>query len=374
MKTFCMALFLITAQAFADDLPTSPGSEAADFDFDFDFDFDDFDFDYLVGAWVARRVLRKAEHRLTQYGIVLTDVIDLRKSRRHDIRDIESVCLALGPYRNLTTLTATTLFLHPNCQVLNHAGQRIYGNKQVDFLQDFSEEKLDRFLRFAIQISGAGDRGDIGGSILHSHAFDSRYRTKEICEKAGVAARKERIKSLFWKESLRTSKVIRERRVDLGDIFEKEARLRFLLPIRNPMDCAVSNLKTGHVNRFPGLSNSSPTQEVVQAILDEIFWFAKLRSEFPDRFHYFFEYEISSAMLADLARFLQLDPDETWIDNALATMKINPGYEHDDSLASFYLDYVNSEGARFPELSTGLRAFVDKGMASEGYNPTATSH
>ena len=79
-------------------------------------------------------------------------------------------------------------------------------------------------------------------------------------------------------------------------------------------------------------------------------------------------------MLSDLARFLELDPDETWIDNALAAMKINPGYNHDDSLVCFYLDYVNSQCARFPELSRGLRAFVDSGMASRGYTPTATSH
>ena len=75
------------------------------------------------------------------------------------------------------------------------------------------------------------------------------------------------------------------------------------------------------------MSKSSPTREVVQAILDEIFWFANLKREFPDRFHYFYEYEISRDMLVDLARFLELDPDETWITNALAAMKINPGYD-----------------------------------------------
>lgn len=303
------------------------------------------------------RLLRKVAAGLAQYRIALTDVIDLRRSRQQDIRDIESVCLALGPYRNLTTLTASALFLHPNCQVLNHAGKRIYGHKQVDFLQDYSREKLDRFLQFAIQISATGQRGAIGGSITHSHAFDSRYKTKEIFAQAGAGARKERIKSLFWKESHRTSIIIRERRVDLGGIFSREDRLRFLLPIRNPMDCAVSNLKTGHISLFPGLSKSSPTQEVVQAILDEIFWFANLSREYPGRFHYFFEYAIRPTMLADLARFLGLDPDETWIANALAVMKINPGYDHDKALVRFYRDYVNRKGARFPELAGGLQVF-----------------
>jgi hypothetical protein len=304
------------------------------------------------------RILRKAENKISQYRVALSDVIDLRKSRQVDIRDVKSVCLALGPYRNLTTLTASTLFLHPNCQVLNHAGKRIYGKKQIDFLQGFSKEKLDRFLQFAVQISATGHRGDTGGSITHSHAFDSRYNTKELLEKAGVEARKQKIESLFWKESLRTSNIIRERHVDLGAMFRQDPRPRFLLPIRNPMDCAVSNLKTGHVTRFPGLSKSTPTREVVQAILDEIFWFGGLQKQFPERFHHFFEHEISREMLVDLARFLQLDPDETWITNALAAMQINPGYSHDESLVSFYCDYIEKKGAGLSELSRGLLAFI----------------
>jgi hypothetical protein len=305
-------------------------------------------------------IIRKAENKLVQYRIALSDVIDLRRSRKLDIHEIESVCLALGPYRNLTTLTASTLFLHSNCQVLNHAGKRIYGNKEIDFLQDFSKDKLDRFVQFAIQISTKGHRGDSGGSITYSHAFDARYKTKEIFDKVGLEATKQKIKCLFWKESLRTSNIIRERRVDLADIFRKDNRLRFLLPIRNPLDCAVSNLKTGHVNHFQGLSRNSSTREVVQAILDEIFWFANLKKEFPDRFYYFFEHEISHTMLVDLAAFLQLDSDEAWIANALSAMKINPGYEHDNTLLAFYQDYVYSKGSRFPELSQGLLAFLGK--------------
>ena len=259
------------------------------------------------------KVVRRAATKLTQYRIALTDVLDLRRSRRQDIRDIESVCLALGPYRNLTTLTASTLYLHPNCQVLNHAGKRIYGNTQVDFLQDYSPEKLDRFLQFAVQISTTGSEATWAVRSRARTRSIHRYKTKEIFAGAGVEVRKERIKSLFWKESLRTSTIIRERRVDLGGIFETDPRLRFLLPIRNPIDCALSNLKTGHVKRFPGLSRSTPTPQVVQAILDEIFWFASLKRQYPDRFHYFFEYAISPTMLADLAQFLRLPPDETWI-------------------------------------------------------------
>ena len=44
-----------------------------------------------------RASVRKAATKLTQYRIALTDVLDLRRSRQQDIRDIESVCLASGP-------------------------------------------------------------------------------------------------------------------------------------------------------------------------------------------------------------------------------------------------------------------------------------
>jgi hypothetical protein len=44
---------------------------------------------------------------------------------------VKTVCLALGPYRNLTT---SLLFLHPTCQVLNHGGQRILGDRRLDWL------------------------------------------------------------------------------------------------------------------------------------------------------------------------------------------------------------------------------------------------
>ena len=97
---------------------------------------------------------------------------------------------------------------------------------------------------------------------------------------------------------------------------------------------------------------------VVQAVLDEIFWFADLKKKFPNRFFYFFEHEISQEMIVNLAEFLQLDPNEVWIANALSVMKIKSGYNHDSKLLRFYRDYVNDKGSRFPDLSKGLLFFI----------------
>lgn len=299
------------------------------------------------------------DERLKELRLSWNDAIDLALSRRLEIQDVKSVCLALGPYRNLTTLTGSVLFLHPNCQVLNHAGRRIFDNRKVDFLLDGQGKTLDRFVQFAIKISGKGQRGGVGGSITHSHAFDSQYEMNKRYAETGQRLTKGKVSCLFWKESLHTSNAIRERGVDLGAIFGRDDRLRFLLPIRHPLDCAVSNLNTGLVRIFRGLDESASIYEAVDAILDEIFWFAELKNRFPGRFHYFFEHEISREMLIGIAAFLELEPDEAWVGSALSAMKINRGYEHDGELVDYYRTYVMGKRSEFPELCSKLLHFVD---------------
>ena len=305
-----------------------------------------------------RKKIRSFAKSVKRKYLNLTDHIDRITSRSLDIKDCESVCLALGPYRNLTTLTAATLFLHPNCQVLNHAGNRIYGNRHVDFLSDYSEERLNHFIQFAIKISGKGRGGYVGGSITYSHAFHSNHEIKNEFAKTGLELKKKQIKCLFWKESLLTSNLIRENHVDLCRIFEKDDRLRFLMPIRNPLDCAISNLKTGHVDKFRGLNLDSSIFEVMQAVLDEIHWFAAQKENFPSRFFYYFEHSISREMLVNLATFLKLDPNEDWLSNAMSVMIAKSNYEHDSDLLSFYQEAVNDKFSRFPVLSEKLLNFT----------------
>lgn len=290
----------------------------------------------------------------------LKEIVELESSRFIDIRDIDSVCLTLGPYRNLTTLTAATLFLHPNCQVLNHAGNQIFGIKKILFLVDYNKKKLDRFIKFALKLSTKGKKGDDGGSITHSHAFDHKHGMKEVFTESDQALLKSDIRCLFWKESHRTSNLIRKERVDLGSIFERDARLRFLLPIRNPLDCAVSNIKTGHIGHFKQLSSEPELVEVVQAVLDEIFWVADLKEKYPDRFFYYFEHDISRNMLENLAQFLGLDLLEAWIDSALSVMTTTSHYDHDEELVRFFRNYIAEKGTSFPELSKGLLGFVEQ--------------
>ncbi len=289
----------------------------------------------------------------------MSDRLDLQASRSIDTSACRTVCLAVGPYRNLTTLTAATLFLHPNCEVLNHAGKRIYRNPEVNFLADFSEEKLTRFLQFAIRISKKGGRGGYGGSITKSHAFDDKHQMRELYESSGLAQEDAEVHCLFWKESLLTSNLIREKQIDMQEVFDRSPQLRFLLPIRNPLDCAVSNLKTGHVRHFIGLDETAELPQVVDAILGEIQWFASMKEAFPDRFFHYYEHTISREMLLELAAFLQLEPLEKWLSVALQGMVTKVSYDQDPELLTHYRASVQEKFARYPKFAEGLLQFCE---------------
>lgn len=282
---------------------------------------------------------------------------DLIAAQHIDVSGVKSLCLALGPYRNLTTLTASILFLHPRCQVLNHGAARILGDPRLDFLLDYDRKTADHFLRYAIAISTKGKRGKSGGSILHSHAFDEKHKLGRLYRQHfGDTLVKEDIQCLFWKESLRTALHIRSHRIDLAALLAQEPRLRFLLPIRNPLDCAISNLRTGHAKLF-GLGKHPDTEMVLTAILDEIHWVKGLQEQHPDRFFYFSENDFSADIARQLAAFLNLDPSPPWIKVVQEAFVIDKHYDYPQPLVDSYRKLLQQKFAAWPDLQQQLESF-----------------
>ncbi|NNG17502.1 MAG: hypothetical protein HKM89_13585 [Gemmatimonadales bacterium] len=285
--------------------------------------------------------------------------LDLLRSRRVDTRELRTVCVALGPYRNLTTITAAILALHPHCQVLNHAGSRILNRRRLDFIRYPDPATFDAFTRYAIQISRGGRRGDYGGSITLSHAFASSPKLRDMYRAAyGASPVKDVIHSVFWKESLAVANHIRQYGVDLGDLLQENPGLRFLMPIRNPLDCAASNLKTGHASRFRGLDARAPIERVVLAILDEFRWFLELHGRYPDRFFSFFAHEFTAPTLRDMAQFLEIDANEGWCKNAVGVFEIEQSYDHPQALREFYANAVRERFSDHPEFAGRLLRFL----------------
>jgi hypothetical protein len=172
-------------------------------------------------------------------------------------------------------------------------------------------------------------------------------------------------KSLVWKDSHLVGNFLRAARVDVPKLLQRNDKLKFLLPIRDPIDCAVANLRTGHVEFFReshGLSRASTVEEVLAAVLDEIAWFLALRdgSGKRENFLLYFEHEIGDDVLERMLRFLGLSRDESYLAAAGAAFKVTRSADVAPRPVDTYARLVQEKFARHPEIRDGLMKFADR--------------
>ena len=302
----------------------------------------------MIGKWWAKR---KAKKRLKQEKKIIFS------SRNIDVSSINTlVCLA-GPYRNLTTLTASIAALHPNCQVLNHAQESILPHQEVDFFSDYSFDKWQRFLQYGLYISLGGARGRIGGSILHSHAFDHENVIGLYKKRYGESLIKDHIQSILWKEGLYLANHLKKHNVNPLSLIEKQSRLKFLLPIRNILDCAVSNKNTKLAYIFNDIDKNSSLKEIISAILEEHLAFFIQQQKSPSHFFYFFEHSFDKETLKAYCHFANIPYDDQWAQDVLSIFDMKSKYEHNNELISFYKKEVQIKFDNYPEIKEKLLDF-----------------
>jgi hypothetical protein len=289
----------------------------------------------------------------------MTIAVDSTAIPEFDTGDIRTVCLALGPYRNLTTLAAALLFLHPQCQVLNHGSDRVLDDPDMNFLASRLRENTDSFIRHAVAYSKAGQRGRIGGSILLSHAFDRGTLRETYHRRFGDALVKQDIRCLFWKESHRVSVYLRQHAVDFDELFRHDERLRFLMPVRHPVDCALSNIRDGRAGSLLPGSDNATLPDMIRAVLGELLWFVRLQEHFPDRFFCFLENAFDRNTLQHLAAFLRIDPDDQWFDDVLANYTIRHPYKHSPPDRQYYRNLVQQMFHDYPIMRDKLTLLDD---------------
>ncbi len=297
----------------------------------------------------ARRRVRRASRRARD--ALDTRLDDLRARReRVDTSELETVSVLLGPYRNLTTLVTTLLALHPSCQVLNHAGGRVFRHRGLDFIADPRPETLEAFARYAIALSAGGKQGDYGGSILLSHAFEREAARQRYAARFGDLRVKPVVRSLVWKESMVVTNRLR-RLSSLEPLLALE-KLRFVHPLRDPIDCAHSNLSTGHVRHLG--ARPGDLGDVVRAILEELEWFCELKAAHPARCFLLIEDEVDEARLEAFAAFHEIDADRQWLDDAASVYRLGRPYPVPAAVLEQYRRQVDDRFARFPEIRNAL--------------------
>ena len=302
----------------------------------------------MIGKWLAKQ---KAKKRFKKEKKIILS------SSNIDVSSINTLICMAGPYRNLTTLTASIAALHPNCQVLNHAHERILPHQEVDFFSDYTLDKWKKFLQYGLRISFGGERGRSGGSIMHSHAFDHR-NVKDLYQKRyGEKPIKDNVKSIFWKEGLYLANHLRKHNIDPLFLIKQQKRLKFVLPIRNVLDCAVSNKKTNLALIFNDINEGSSIKEIITAILEEHLAFFKQQQKMPAHFFHFFEHSFDKETLIAFCHFTKIPFDEQWALDVLTIFDMKSKYDHDQETIQFYKEEVENKFNDYPEIKTKLLAF-----------------
>lgn len=288
------------------------------------------------------------------YGKIL-DPLSLY-THRQQARQIKSVVILLGPYRNLTTFTGALTALHPNSKVLNHAGARVLNNPNLNFLKTTDHSTLEYFKRFALYASKVGMRGKFGGNILRSHAFD-QLELREAAQQASMFE-KGTIQSILWKESNLLTEYIQTNTIDLDAIIKANSQIRFLFPIRNPMACAISNWNVPFKKR-EYYNDCQSVEDVLEQNLQYLAWFMDQRKQIPDHYYYFFEFDYDEAFLRDLCQFMDIPYSEKWGSFVLANMSTRNKYNLSDKFIQHYEELVNSFFNNFPEVKGKLLKFTE---------------
>ena len=271
-------------------------------------------------------------------------------------QSVQTVVIILGPYRNLTTFIAALTAMHPNCRVLNHAGDRVFNNSKINFLSNYSDVRFQAFKRFALYASKGGMKGKFGGDILRSHAFDDK-ELKEAAKKAAMFE-KGTIKSILWKESNYITDYFLKNHISLDEIIAQNKQIKFLFPVRNPMACAVSNWKMKGI-RQTHYHDCNNTTEVMERNLYYLRWFLEQSKNKPDSFYYFFEHEYDSELLRNLCSFFEVPFSEKWHDFAVNNMKTRNKYTFEQEYIQSFKTLVNQYFADYPAVKEQLLKFTE---------------
>jgi hypothetical protein len=271
--------------------------------------------------------------------------------------NIGAVGVFLCPNRNLTTLTAAILSFHPRVQVLNHGFERLQAAGLLRFLHSHSDADLDAFARGSIEMSATGRRGNYGGSILLSHAYDRPALRAAYAKLYGEASVKQDIGCVVWKDGARLREYLRANQIDPVALAERLPRLHFISPLREPVAHLRSLQKYYATESWEYVRQSLPdlgAESVARYILTAHDEFLHWRERRPQQFFAFTQGKLGLNTARELANFLQVAAIGDW-------ERLVPEFFADDSggtdapeLKSLFTDLLDTEYAGSAVANIGL--------------------
>lgn len=269
---------------------------------------------------------------------------------------IGRVVLPLGPYRNLTTMTAALFALHPQAVVLNHAADRVSGTRYDPFAR-LDPERWRRFKALALRLLQHGRKSSYGGNVLLSHAFRTGPLKALYHERHGADLLKPGATTLFWKDSMRFQNRFEAGRPTIEAFLAANAETVFVFPVRDPMDCARSNLASGHWRHLVGPSEKA-FEPVLRRVLATLRWFRARERAMPERFWSFTEAEMGGGFLERFAAFSGLAAGPDWLGDAPRAVEIRPRSAHKPERRDLCARLVRDEFADDPDMRRRLERFL----------------
>jgi hypothetical protein len=270
---------------------------------------------------------------------------------------IGTVVLPLGPYRNLTTMTAALFALHPQAVVLNHAADRVFASRHDPFAR-LDPERWRRFKALALRLLRHGRKSSYGGNVLLSHAFRDGPLKAVYAARFGDTLAKPGATTLFWKDSMRFQTRFESGRPPIEDVLAANAETVFIFPVRNPLDCARSNIATGHARHLVAKADRRAFEPVLSRVLDALRWFRAHERADPARFWSFTEAELDTDFFPRFAAFARLEAPPRWRADAPKAVEIARRSEHEPERRRLYADLVDVMFADDPEMQARLGRFL----------------
>jgi hypothetical protein len=106
------------------------------------------------------------------------------------------------------------------------------------------------------------------------------------------------------------------------------------LPVRHFVDCASSTMRTGHWRHLVSTPVRPEREAIVDRLLEILVWFEEQRRRRPDKFMYFWEFDLNEPFLRALCDFSGMPFDTRWCSDVLSAVSVEPA-EHsaDDNVA-----------------------------------------
>lgn len=244
---------------------------------------------------------------------------------------VKTVGVFIGASRSLTTLSSAMMAFHPEVTVLNHSFARIFADPGRNFMLSPSQATLDAFVGEAQGYARGGQRGEHGGHILHSHAFDDEVLRSAYLDRYGWEA-KPRATCLLWKDATRLTGFVIRNKISLDMVAGALPPLRFVSMVRNPVDIVVSSIKNGFSAALVGVERKDNFLDVFQQMMRRFASFSLLAKANPRQFRFVFQDEMAEeAKLTDLCQFLDISADTVWLGDLGRLIELRPSYPIDEA-------------------------------------------